>query len=243
MLLGSMGMLSVHAQETSGRIVYEEQRALDIPQIEGIDSAMLAMFPKEIKTTKELFFNETAALYRNIPQPPRDAPMDGAGEGIVVRMDEPDDQVFTDFKSKTVTERRDFMSRVFLIEKPLETPSWKLTGNRKNILGYNCQEALVEDSLQKMTIWFAPELPLSAGPGIVNGFPGIVLGMEQDNGKLRLYATAIDKAPFDKAILTKPKDGKKISPEKFDEMVEKKRQEMQEQYGGDGNTVIRVIHK
>lgn len=241
LILGTLAATQLHAQE-SGRIVYTETVKMELPQVEGIDSAMLAAFPRERTVKKELLFNTDAALYRNLPETKKpDEELMEEQPGIVIRMDEPNDQFYSDFKQKKAISQRDFMSRMFLVETPLEAPQWKLTGRQKTILGYVCQEAQIVDSLQPMTVWFTPQISAATGPAGLGGFPGMVLSAEMDNGNFVFMAAQIDLVPMDAAAIPKPTEGKKMSEEKFRAMVDEKHREMQEQYGGDGHTVIRVI--
>jgi len=237
-------LLSSVAFAQTGKITYTETMKMQPPQVEGIDSAMLAAFPTEHVSKKELLFDQNGSLYRKATEPvAKKEELMEEESGIVINFNEPNDQVYTDFKQKKVVEQRDFMSRMFLIEKPFEAPKWKLTGGQKTILGYVCQEAVIEDSLGSIKVWFTPQINLPAGPGVFNGFPGMVLGIEADNGNLILMATQIDLSPLPEGTIAKPTEGKKITEEKFRAMVDEKTREMQEQYGGDGHTVIRVIRE
>lgn len=238
-ILTALAAAPLLAQE-SGKIVYTETVKMELPQIDGIDSAMLAAFPRERTVKRELLFNAEAALYHKLPETKKsDEELMEEQSGIVIRMDEPNDQFYSDFKQKKAVSQRDFMSRLFLIETPLESPQWKLTGRQKTILGYVCQEAQIVDSIQPMTVWFTPQIPTAAGPAGLAGFPGMVLGAEMDNGNFVFMASQIDLVPVTE--ITRPTEGRKMTEEKFRAMVDEKTREMQEQYGGDGNTVIRVI--
>ena len=55
-------------------------------------------------------------------------------------------KIYTDLKNKKITEQRDFMNRMFLVEQDLPVSNWKVTGNQKVILGYPCNEAVKQDS-------------------------------------------------------------------------------------------------
>jgi len=75
------------------------------------------------------------------------------------------------------------------------------------------------------------------------GFPGLVLQVEMDGGREVITATELDLKTDPSAKIVKPSEGKKMSPEKFQKMMEEHMKEMQEQYGGDGNMIIRVIER
>lgn len=227
--------------QTSGKITYHITTKFDLPQIEGLDSAMMAQIPRENNENKVLLFGDNKSLYQAVPVEPVATDLAENKPNIVIKMGEDKDVVFSDYVKKVKIEQRDFMSRLFLIETPFDQPKWKMTGKQKTILNYVCQEIQLIDSTQNITCWFAPQLAQPIGPGPFVGFPGAILGVDMDNGKRVVIATAIDLKPIEIKLLQEPKEGKKISSEKFQEMVEQKQKEMQEQYGDDGGAVIRVI--
>lgn len=227
---------SAQAQE-SGKITYEERISFELPVMEGMDSAMMANMPRESKNAMELFYTPEASLYQKAPE----KPVENMGEeqnGIVIKMGQPNDRVYADHQSKKVTEQKDFMERLFIVEKDMKTPQWKLSGQQKTILGFQCQEAVIKDSLHTVHVWFTPQISVQAGPGSFLGFPGMVLAVEMDN--VVMTAVSIDPT-VDKKAIVKPTEGKKMSEEKYEAMVAEKMKEMQEQYGGDGHMVIKVV--
>ncbi len=64
-----------------------------------------------------------------------------------------------------------------------------------------------------------------------------------DGGKHQVTATLIEttNVPTDKIVA--PKEGKKVTREEFHAIVAEKQKEMQDEYGGDGHTVIKVIRQ
>jgi GLPGLI family protein len=127
----------------------------------------------------------------------------------MIKMDEPDNQTFTELENDKQIEQREFMTRVFLIEGIVDN-KWKLTGNQKTILDYPCQEALLEGAKEKTSVWFTPAIPVSAGPGTLIGLPGLVLAVDVNEGKNVTVAQKVDLTPVDKSLLVKPDKGKKM---------------------------------
>ncbi len=217
----------------SGKVVYEETMKIEI-HLEGDAAALAASLPKERKSKKSLIFNEGASLYTNVKQEEATAEQ-VAGEGntmVMMKMMEPDNKMYTDFAAKKQIEQREFMTRMFLIEKELGVSDWKLTGNTKDVLGYSCQEAtrLSKDSTA-IVAWFAPALPIPAGPGEYLNLPGMVLAVDLDNGKRTIVAQSIEPAVVDNKMLAKPKEGKKTTEAEFKKIVEDKMKEMGVQNG------------
>jgi GLPGLI family protein len=219
----------------SGKVVYEETAKLEI-HLEGEAAELAASLPKERKSLKSLVFNENASLYTNQKQEEAaaDQMAESGGMMVMVKMQEPDNKMYTDFAAKKQIEQREFMTRMFLIEKELGVSDWKLTGNEKTILDYPCQEATrnINDSTT-VVAWFAPSIPIPSGPGEFLNLPGLVLAVDIDNGRRTLVAKSIESMEVDNKMLAKPKEGKKTTDAEFKKIVEEKMKEM----GGSGHAV------
>lgn len=225
---------------TSGTIVYEQIVKLDI-KLEDDASELSDLIPKERKTKKILTFNEESSLYENVKEDKKDDMDDMASEGIMIKIEEPNNILFTDFKNKKQIEQKEFMTRQFLIESELETKGWKLTGNQKEILNYSCREAVKEKDSIKIMVWFTPEISVSAGPGHQTGLPGMVLAADIDNGQVSIIASEISNKPIDNAEMIMPKKGKKVTKEEFKAIVKEKMKEMGVEGEGEGPHMIMEI--
>lgn len=238
---------SASAQHTSGKVMYNEtvkiSLALEDLKIEGAEQ-FADMIPKEQSFKKELYFTEAASLYRAVAKDPEEENYkQGGGRQIKINMDVPQDVVYRDLKEKKLVQQKDFMSRKFLVSSEFEKTDWKMTGKQKSILGYPCQEATtMGDDSQKIVAWFTPAIPVSTGPSEVGGLPGLVLSVQV--GKVyTIDAVSVDFKEFDKKILAKPTEGKKMTGKQFDAIMAEKRKEMQEQFGGNGNVIIKVQNR
>ncbi len=232
-------------ENISGTIVYEEVMKLNI-ELNDESAAFISMMPNESKNEKVLYFNSESSLYKNVEKVQEESGViEQETEGVIVmvEMSGPEDEVYCDLKNKENIEQTEFMSRQFLIvDKAVEFP-WKLTGNQKQILDYQCQEAIYEnESGEITTAWFTPQIPVSVGPSIYSGLPGAILSISRDSGDYKIVAKSINIGNIDESVLVKPKKGKKLSRKEFDIMVDEKTEEMQEQYGtgGEGNVFIQI---
>lgn len=228
---------------TSGKITFEEKLKLEI-KLEGDVSHLAGMLPKERTSEKILTFNNEASLFEDGNNNIEDEMTPSHSEGTVrVRMVvSGENKTFTDLKNKKIIDQRDFMNRIFLVEKEILAPDWKITGNQKVILGYNCMEAVRQDtSGKKTTAWFAPSISISSGPAGFCNLPGMVLEADINDGSRVITAKSIESIAAADLKLQKPKDGKKVSEQEYSTIVAEKMKEMGMEQGGGGNQMRIVI--
>ncbi|RLE02194.1 MAG: hypothetical protein DRJ13_05880 [Bacteroidetes bacterium] len=139
--------------------------------------------------------------------------------------------LYIDFQEESKVSLQEFMTREFLVESPLDNKGWKLDPTRKKIGEYVCMKATMNLEGDTVTAWFAPEIPVPAGPAEYYGLPGVVLAVER-LGETVLLATSIDLSPPPAELLVKPENGKKTSPEAFDRIVEEKVEEFKKNGSG-----------
>jgi GLPGLI family protein len=235
-LLGAALVIAAYVSAQTGTITYSETMKLEI-HLEGAGPGMEDLLPKERKVTRLLHYSPDVTLYLNQPKNEDQAVSEemAGGGTVVVKMEEPDERVYVDLKNQKVTEQKDFMSRTFLIESSEETLPWKLTGNRKEILGRQCLEAFYVKDSTRTVAWFDPSTPVSSGPGKYRGLPGIILEVNVNDGKRIISATSIKQDDVS-ALLVKPKKGKKVSREEFNAIVEEKTGEQ----GAEGGNVFMI---
>jgi GLPGLI family protein len=231
------------ADLTSGKITYDETIKLEI-KLEGDAAALAGNLPKERKTSKVLSFNREISLFEELKTVDEEMSANHEG-GISVRMiASGQSKIFTDLKSQKVTEQRDFMNRMFLIERPVKESNWKITGNQKVILGYPCMEAFRLDTAgAKTTVWFAPSITVKSGPNGFCNLPGMVLEADINNGDRLYFAKSIEPLPEGKMKIERPKEGKSVSESEFREIVAAKMKEMGVENGGQGGTQMHIIIK
>ena len=223
---------------TEGQITYEDVMKLDI-QLDG-PAHMANLLPKERRSNKVLYFNEKAALYENGKKKEEVQNMDMEEGAVMIKMMVPDNKLFTDLANNKRIEQREFMTRMFLINKEIDPDKWKITGNQKVILDYPCQEATMVEDDEKIVVWFTPNIPVQSGPSKFSGLPGMVLGVDINDGERTITATEILDKKMDEIAFEKPKKGKKVSQEKFDEIVEAKMKEADMESSGGHQVMIKI---
>lgn len=232
---------SLPASGNSGTVVYEQTVQLEI-KLEGESAQFANSLPKERKSLKVLRFTPGSSLYENKPVEEDQTMKSESGGTVMIRMVEPDNKVFTSLTENKQVEKREFMTREFLIETGVNSSEWKLTGNQKMVLNYPCQEAVKETKEGKTSVWFTPVIPVSAGPGVYTGLPGLVMAVDVGGGKQTLNAVSVDMNPVSENVIVKPEKGKKVTREEFDKIVEEKMKEMGGQSGPGGARMIIRMH-
>jgi len=242
----SLVMTGLQAQ-INGVIHFEEivQLRIHTEDVEAGQDRILMDMPKEMKMRRVLYFNSDESIYLPDDSSTKEnsVTMNEGEESrpmIVMKMDEPEEKVYCDLKNHKKLEQRDLFGRLFLVESDLKDQQWKLSGNSKKILGYNCLEAILQDSALNAVAWFCPEIPVSSGPNSFANLPGMILECIRDEGMHVISATRIEMKEFDKSVIVKPEKGKRITKSEFRKLAEEKRKEMQESEGGDGNVIIKI---
>ena len=116
--------------------------------------------------------------------------------------------------------------------KPLQ---WKITNKTKKIGKYVCNQALATETLfsrqghyytEKVEAWFTTEIPVSFGPKLYTGLPGLVL--EINKNKISITATEINLNPTKGVNITVPNLNKIITQKqankKWEELAEASKQ-------------------
>jgi GLPGLI family protein len=233
------------AQTTSAKVTYKETIKLDI-ELEGDMAQFAAMLPKEQSFEKELHFTPEASVYKSAPKKDEAPSQGGMIRQIMIDGAGGEEIVFRDLKENKMVSQKEFMSRKFLVSGDARKSNWKMTGKQKTVLGYACQEAVMEADSQKIIAWFAPAIPVGTGPREFGGLPGLIL--EANIGEMfAIAATEVKVGAADKKLLVKPTEGKKMTNKQFEDMMLEKTKEMQEERGGasggNRNVQIKVISR
>ncbi len=128
------------------------------------------------------------------------------------------------FEKNTFHDVMTLMGKTYIIEDSLRMPGWKILNDMKEVAGHVCMNAIWEDTLKKQTItvWFALDMPVPAGPERLCGLPGLILEADYNNGAQVITADRITLKKLDKELaLPKKQKGKKISEADYFDIVQK----------------------
>jgi GLPGLI family protein len=229
------------ARPASGKIIFEEKVKVEI-KLEGDASQFESMIPKEHKTEKVLWFTEGATLFEDGVNS-EDEMVDNNSEGVRIKMVvSGQNKLFTDLKNMKITDQRDFMNRIFLVDKKIPEINWKVTGEQKSILDHLCYEAVSVDTSGKKTIvWFDPAFPVKSGPAGLCNLPGMILEADIKGGATFYSAKSIEPVSGKDLKVSKPKEGKKVTESEFRKIVDEKMKEMGIENGGGNGEVNHVV--
>lgn len=233
-LLAFLAATFVTAQNNEGIIRYEEKvnvhRSLP-PDAED----MKAMIPEFRTHQSELLFNASESLYRNVEEEEEDEPP--ANGGVVMRIQRPEATFYRNFATHRKVDYREFFGKNYLIEDTLAGGNWKMTGETKQVLGYNCIKATTTDTVRKreITAWFTDAVALSSGPSQYGQLPGLILEVDINNGEIVISAKKVEFKKLKKGELEAPKKGEKITEAEF----QKRMAERMRETGGKPMRIIR----
>jgi len=193
----------------------------------------------------------------------------GGGEG---------DVLYKNTKEDRFANQSENFSKQFLIKDQITKRDWVMEKETKNIGEYTCFKATYtyerpmprvmtrrtgpdvkkeEENEEKeadveqmetitVTAWYTPQIPVQNGPSAYGGLPGLIL--EVNDAEMTILCSKVVLNPSKGVNIKEPTAGKVVTQDEFDEIMEKKMDEMSERYesdsrrkSGDGNEIeIRI---
>jgi GLPGLI family protein len=251
--------------EYFSKYIFKKDIASDekISENQELEEALKAALKSSSEKSFSLTFSKFEALYEE--NEVLDKPKAASG-GISISVSfSGAGKKYINTKDKITLEEDEIFGKEFLIEEKLVQPAWSLREDSKKIGDYNCfkaeliipvteqdkkayQEFLKKEetkpALFKMdepkdkviTAWYTPEIPVSFGPNNYWGLPGLILEINEENTVILCSKVLLNSK--DKTEIKKPKNGDKVSKEKFDEIQRKKMDSMKDE---DGNVIFQTI--
>jgi len=255
-LLSFLFCSNLFSQDLMGIATYKTQRKMEISldstsMDESQRSHIMAMLKKQLEKEYELEFTNTESIYKEVEK--LDAP--GGGQSFiqmeVITSGDAGDILYKNLEEKRYTSQNEAFSKLFLIQDPIETPEWKLEKETKNIGDYTCFKATCtrmativnsirssndedekepeeEEIEQTITAWYTPQIPIENGPSRYGGLPGLIL--EVSDGQETILCSKIILNPKKGLSIAEPRDGKKVTQDQFQKIMDKKMKEVNERY-------------
>jgi GLPGLI family protein len=127
------------------------------------------------------------------------------------------------FKDNTLFDGITLLGKTYLIHDTIVNPKWRIMNDLKEVAGHICMNASLDDTIrnQHIIVWFALDMPNSAGPERFFGLPGIILEVDINNGALVMTADKIDLKPLTTELNVPEKiKGKKINTADYQELID-----------------------
>jgi GLPGLI family protein len=127
-------------------------------------------------------------------------------------------------QDQTYLKYMDQMGKTYVVRGNLNPPKWRVMNEIRDILGHMCMKAVSEDPIkgQKITAWFASDIPVPIGPEEQFGLPGLILAYDINDGMLIVEAEKITFGEPQKIIpLPKRMKGREVSGMEYQDIVKK----------------------
>lgn len=208
-LIIALAFISLNAQAQftfSGKIEYERKMNMH-RQIEGNEWAerFKSQIPKFMMHYFDLTFAPGVTYYKQgkvIDQPKM---MMGGDMGVKV-------EVYTDLAHNQVTASKQVFEQKFLIKDSVRQIRWRITDEVRDIANFKCRKAvgIILDSVY-VVAFYTDEIPVSGGPEMFAGLPGMILELAIPRLYTTWIATKVDLVAVNAADLKAPEKGKEIN--------------------------------
>jgi len=255
LLLGSC----MYSQNMKGIATYMSQRKFDIQLdstvSDGMRDQITAMLKKQSQKEFKLTFTDNESLYKEEIPLDNTSTVSGGGMQFTVMTSGGDDELYKNLSENRYASQVELFGKQFLVKDALEKQEWKLVNETKNIGQYTCFKAtntttrtvMVSETTKEgeegsgdtrkeeeeivITAWYTPQIPISNGPANYNGLPGLIL--EINDGSETILCSKIVLNPEGGVAIKEPSKGKVVTDAEYRDIMEKKMQEMNEQFQTD----------
>lgn len=102
-------------------------------------------------------------------------------------------QIYKNFSQKQMKMREFAMMEIYVSEEPkMPKFDWKITGKKRKIGDYECQEATTSFRGRDWSVWFATAIPISDGPWKFYGLPGLIIEAEDTKKEFAFRLTSLE---------------------------------------------------
>ncbi len=188
--------LTLNAQSYS--VKYHEKRIIDPHALIEMDPVMQSEAVKSYEYT--LIYSNGESLYKNsgdtknfdkLPEPENDL-QSGANSVRITRKDL-EKYYYKNFPEKFMLFEIYNAGKQWYGRDALMEWNWEFVSEDRKIGDYICKKAISSVGGLSFTAWYAPEIPIFAGPEKFDGLPGLILLVETPY--FEWLATAIDPNP------------------------------------------------
>lgn len=224
---------------------------------EAMRQQLAETMKKAFEKTFVLNFNKQESVY--FQEEKLEAPKPNSSMNVAVIKSNTDGKNYKNIKEKIQVSEEDIFGKEFLVVDSLKVWNWKLENETKKIGNYICNKATAvipvseedkkayeenkkkkgdgktqfitvsEPKEQQITVWYAPEIPVSQGPDEFWGLPGLIL--EANDGQTIYLCSKITLNPKEKSEIKRPSKGKKVTQKEYDKIFKEKIESMTDSKG------------
>jgi len=245
-----LAVITVNGQQKQGKVLYTRTMQMMLDMV--VEDGAPPLLPRTNASKLEVLFGNDQTLRRAVEEG-RPEGFEG-GEGgmrMITVVGGADDLTYVHLTTGQVVEQREFGAKNYIVADSIRKLDWKLTGQTSTILNYPCQQAVARLIGKRATMsmengemktkevadtseivaWFTLSIPVSAGPEYPGQLPGLILGLDINNGRIVYKAVEISE-DVDLAAIKAPSKGKKVTAAEFDKERDKIFAEMQRNNSG-----------
>ncbi|MDB5158558.1 MAG: hypothetical protein JWR50_3265 [Mucilaginibacter sp.] len=165
--------------------------------------------PQFLTLKSTLTFGDNKTLFTPAP-----TPEDAAIRNFPIA--EQHNLIYTDQNTATTISQKKAFEETFVVKDSVSKIKWKITGETREILGYNCRRAngLILDSVY-VVAFYTDQIAVVGGPESFTGLPGMILQVSLPHENLSWLATKVTDITIPDATLVPPKKGKAVTGKEF----------------------------
>ena len=108
---------------------------------------------------------------------------------------------------------------VLRTDVPPPDVEWTITDDHRTHLGYRATRATARRDSGEIVAWFAPDIPVQAGPALYGGLPGMILVLSLNGGSTIYGATAVSLDGAEEEIVPPADEARVVSQEEYRSFV------------------------
>ncbi|MEZ5048897.1 MAG: GLPGLI family protein [Saprospiraceae bacterium] len=219
--------MNIAAQSTAYKVSYDDEKFFDL---EKNDIPVTANMPKSFTSYYVLETTPETSIYHvdKIKTEEEAKKNDNGRRWRWMRNN--DDILYKNINEGRQIDQSDLFGKNFIVEDTCQTWKWKIyAAEQRDVQGFTCMKAVFQDSTTMLEAWFTPQIPISNGPHIYGGLPGLILEMRMENR--HIVATKIEEYTQLEPYPT-PSDGEVITKEEYDKIKEEKQKEREAMWKG-----------
>lgn len=112
--------------------------------------------------------------------------------------------IFTNYQTGQVKVLQEISDKDYVYVEPATMDTWEIGEETKEFMGYTVQKAMIDFAGRHYEAWFTMEVPISDGPYLFRGLPGLIVEIYDTQNHYHFKMLALEKLETPK-IWTLPK--------------------------------------